>query len=98
MGQTIIDEFLFNWQENEEQPDPVKFGFGSMLELLEETRRVMIDLGTSCNDLKRANRRKKQLADQQPECICGSHATIKMNKSYCCLECGETFKQEKTNV
>lgn len=49
MGQTIICEFLADWKERGEQPDPLDYDFDGMCEMLTECQNVMIALGEAVN-------------------------------------------------
>lgn len=50
MGQTIICEYLAEWGESNQQPDPRNHGFDGLYSMLEECQNVMFALGESANE------------------------------------------------
>lgn len=53
MGQTIICEYLAEWESTGTQPNPTDFGFDGLYSMLEECQDTMLKLGTAANDGKR---------------------------------------------
>lgn len=68
MSQTIICEYLAEWDETEKQPNPADHGFDGIYSMLEECQNVMFALGESANDksreLAKANSRIAELERQ----------------------------------
>lgn len=68
MSQTIICEYLAEWDETEKQPNPADHGFACLYSMLEECQNVMFALGESANDktreLAKANSRIAELERQ----------------------------------
>ncbi len=54
MGQTILCDFIANWEESGAQPDPKAYGWPDMLTMLQEAQAAMFDLGASSNQNSRA--------------------------------------------
>lgn len=53
MGQTILCEYLANWESTGIAPDPTAFGFASLYAMLEECQGVMLELGSAVNEHRR---------------------------------------------
>lgn len=63
MGQTIICEYLANWESTGTQPDPTAFGFDGLYAMLEECQDTMLKLGTAVNEHKRTIAAKEKTID-----------------------------------
>jgi len=78
MAQTILDEYIAAWEETEQQPDPTRFGFDGLLDMLTQANDAMMELGESANRHKRevqqANatieRLRAELEAEQARTIC----------------------------
>ena len=71
MGQTILDEYLANIEEDDDNnlPDPKPFGFSSIATMLSEAVEVMEQQAESNRELRRKLDKAEQLAATRNEDI-----------------------------